>query len=536
MNENPYMKTVRNNEARYKIINHEIHYSGAASQTSYNIPIDFFKDFISNGILEHDHDLDYSSTTSEGEEFTLYACTLKCNFKLGPGVLWLIGDEYNNDDNKLTLVYARKDGIEYSKENKSDWRTKPQMRPAKYREWGEGYEWFVKLFDKNISGNKYFFDFDRDNGIITFDVLFNSIKSSLSIYDIESTYYSDDDYPLNWIFFGAPGTGKSYILNKIKTNFIKHDKDYERVTFHPDYSYANFVGSYKPVSNYYEENSDEKENENPISYKFVPGPFIRVLVDSIKDESNNPHLLIIEEINRSNVAAVFGDVFQLLDRKDGISEYPIKASEDLKKHLKLVFKEDYEINFPNDEIIIPNNMYIWATMNSADQGVYMLDTAFKRRWNFSYIGINHFYEKICDVEVLLGNNDKPIKWNTLREAINEQLLSFNVNEDKLLGPFFISPKFLPNKKDWDKYNEDKEKFEENGDKFFNKNDKFKEIFKNKVLMYLFEDVAKHRRKDLFDKGNKEYLLYSDLYKRFDEEGINIFCETIIKKLNTDHKG
>lgn len=534
MTENPYSKRVANNEARYVIIDKKIQYKGNASQASYNIPVDFFRDCMSQGILEPDADLNYTSFTRDGEEFTVFACTLnkeKFSFRLGPGALWLIGDEYNNKDNEFTVVYARKNDEEYSIDVSSGWRTKPQIRPNKYEEWGEGYEWFVRLFNKNISGNTYFFDIDENKTKITFDIIFDSIDSSLPIEEIEHDSY-DDEYPHNWIFFGAPGTGKSSILNKIMTNFIKNEMNYERVTFHPDYSYSNFVGTYKPVSNVYEEGFDKNEDD-PISYKFVPGPFIRVLCDSIKDKSYNPHLLIIEEINRANVAAVFGDVFQLLDRKNGRSEYPIKASEDLKKYLKFEFKEEYEASFPNDEIIIPDNMYIWATMNSADQGVYMVDTAFKRRWDFSYLGIDKYSDKIQDVVLLLGNDNKQIEWNELRKAINEELLSFNINEDKLIGPFFINPKYLPRKFDLDKYEEDNGEFKENGDKFYHDNDQFKEIFKNKVLMYLFEDVAKSKRKELFDKGNDEHLLYSKLCTRFDEEGISIFCKNIRDKFKDD---
>lgn len=133
---------------------------------------------------------------------------------------------------------------------------------------------------------------------------------------------------------------------------------YERVTFHPDYSYSQFVGTYKPVMG-----ADEK-----IRYAFVPGPFMRVYVEALKSgrtENPQPHLLLIEEINRAKVAAVFGDVFQLLDRDDdGVSEYEIQASEDIRKYLASQLKGDPD-NY--QKIRIPNNMFIWSTMNSADQ-------------------------------------------------------------------------------------------------------------------------------------------------------------------------
>ena len=137
-----------------------------------------------------------------------------------------------------------------------------------------------------------------------------------------------------------------------------------------------------------------------------------------KEEEPQPFLLIIEEINRANVAAVFGDIFQLLDRDDdNVSEYPIQASEDIKKYLAENLggaPENYA------KIKIPDNLFIWATMNSADQGVFPMDTAFKRRWDFTYLGIDDNDENLKDKFVLLGKeNPKYIEWNSLRKAINE---------------------------------------------------------------------------------------------------------------------
>lgn len=243
----------------------------------------------------------------------------------------------------------------------------------------------------------------------------------------------DADYERNRIVFGAPGTGKSFGLkNDCHKLMMDTVGTYERVTFHPDYSYSRFVGTYKPVMD-----MDEKN----IRYDFVPGPFMRVYVDALKSgrtEAPQPHLLLIEEINRAKVAAVFGDVFQLLDRDDdGVSEYEIQASEDVRRYLasKLGGSPD---NYR--KIRIPNNMFIWATMNSADQGVFPMDTAFKRRWNFEYLGINENEEKIAAIgNIKLARTDEVINWNTLRKAINAKMSSdeFRINEDKLIGPFFL---------------------------------------------------------------------------------------------------
>ena len=291
----------------------------------------------------------------------------------------------------------------------------------------------------------------------------------------------------NIIYFGAPGTGKSYNLNN---DMKKLTENYERVTFHPDYSYANFVGTYKPVP-----------KGEDISYEYVPGSFMRSLVKALKNPSE-PFLLIIEEINRANVAAVFGDVFQLLDRDaNNESRYAIETSEDMRNYLKSELNDDF------DKIKIPSNMFIWATMNSADQGVFPMDTAFKRRWDFKYFGINHNEELVSNINVEL--NDQIISWNDLRKAINEELLTYRINEDKLLGPFFAFNEYLDSEIPLDE---------------------FKETFKNKIIMYLFEDAARSKRNDLFSgvskKGN---LTYSQICEAFDETGVEIFCDNIKEK-------
>lgn len=269
----------------------------------------------------------------------------------------------------------------------------------------------------------------------------------------------------------------------------------ERVTFHPNYSYAQFVGTYKPVQ-------DENDVER-IIYKYVPGPFMRVYCNAKKNQ-NKKFLLLIEEINRANVAAVFGDVFQLLDRKNGVSEYPVTTSEDIKKYLKDNGIDDCE------ELKIPDNMYIWATMNSADQGVFPMDTAFKRRWEFEYIGINENEASVDSYEIPLQKKEDGshewTKWNELRHSINDKLTEININEDKLLGPHFISETKL---KTVDGRNES------NAEEFI-------KSFKSKVLMYLFEDVVKMRPGDLFDVSAVGKLRFSDICKKFDEIGQGIF--------------
>ena len=319
-----------------------------------------------------------------------------------------------------------------------------------------------------------------------------------------STGYQSE-FPRNRILFGAPGTGKSFTLNREKDLLLADGGEYERVTFHPDYSYANFVGTYKPVP------CKDSDDKDAITYSYVPGPFMRTYVKALqnsKTDTPKPFLLVIEEINRANVAAVFGDVFQLLDRGDDeVSEYPIQASEDIKKYLARELggnPDDYS------EIRLPDNMFIWATMNSADQGVFPMDTAFKRRWDFTYLGIDDSEAGIVGKKVVLGQGDyrRIVEWNALRKAINNELLTYKVNEDKLMGPYFISKKNLPEGEMIDPA-------------------VFTRIFKNKVIMYLFDDAAKQKRITLFGGcDEKAKNQYSKICREFDVKGVYIFCEGI----------
>lgn len=282
----------------------------------------------------------------------------------------------------------------------------------------------------------------------------------------------------NLIVYGAPGTGKSNYLNK---NF----RNITRTVFHPDYSYYDFVGNYKPVPIYKETDKDlyqisGKEftiGEPRIDYRFVPGPFINVLLASIQ----NPYTiytLLIEEINRANAATVFGDIFQLLDRDDtGKSEYTINLSEELKAYINSLGLDHH---FENG-LFIPNNMNIVATMNSADQGVFVLDTAFKRRWNYIYIPIRE--EGFIHENRLVKYGGKDVQWKDLLTAINNKLKELDVKEDQLIGPYFIKPSEIDNS----------------------------EIVSSKLLIYLWDDVMRYRRSDLFDGNYKTYSELVDAY-------------------------
>lgn len=313
----------------------------------------------------------------------------------------------------------------------------------------------------------------------------------------------------NRIFFGAPGTGKSYLLEQQRKELMHAGGYYERVTFHPEYSYAQFVGAYKPVA------TNHSQTDPKITYSFVPGPFLRVLVQANKEQANGtkrPCVLVVEEINRANTAATFGDVFQLLDRTRNFeSQYSISTSEEVRSFLE---NELHDYGISASTIKIPRNMFIWATMNSADQGVFPLDTAFKRRWDFKYLDINQNDQLISDVIVQLGEGEQShsVRWNELRIAINNFLFTNGVNEDKLIGPFFLGQGSFSSSTD--------------------SNDganSFVERFCDKVLMYLFEDAARYIRKSVFSGVSDAECRYSAIVDQFKQRGVHIFNPDIVQQ-------
>lgn len=328
--------------------------------------------------------------------------------------------------------------------------------------------------------------------------------------DIENLLEVESKTQLNFskscIYYGAPGTGKSYKLQYDSKSF---GDNVRRVTFHPNMLYSDFVGNYKPVPT--------GDYQSPITYSFIPGALLKTLNKAFLNP-NEPYLLIIEELNRANVSATFGEMFQLLDRdSNGCSEYPIDINEDLKlffdneifnnKKVSEELKEEIKDKLKNG-LIFPENLYIWATMNSADQGVLPLDTAFKRRWDFEYFSVNHSYnEEVFNTFGLikLGEN-KSIKWDDMRRFINDSLSELNVPEDKLLGPYFLSKNILSSD-----------------------DNRVTEAFKNKVLMYLFEDIGLQYRNKIFNISKPRL---STLREEFDYIGEKVFrgFENIEKKI------
>ncbi|WCG37616.1 AAA family ATPase [Aerococcus urinaeequi] len=342
---------------------------------------------------------------------------------------------------------------------------------------------------------------------------FDELTSSVNLQDEYKNALITIDKPHQRIFFGAPGTGKSYQLNIEAEHYFRDN--FERVTFHPDYMYGNFVGTFKPYTETLRTKDDGYKTdgdgnfEKRISYEFVPGPFLEQLIQAYAHPEES-FLILIEEINRANVAAVFGDIFQLLDRKkDGESEYSIATSKELQDYL-LMNESLSNLEEENPEVAeklgsdfsrlyLPSNFYIWATMNSADQGVMPMDTAFKRRWEFTYLGVNKAAndKKFKEYEFLSSPTEK-VKWDDYRRAINDVLIQFNVPEDKLLGPYFISESTLSS---------DDMEIKTN-------------TIKEKVLMYLYEDVGRPYKTRLF--ADDAQSTYSSLGEKFDRDARNIF--------------
>jgi len=279
---------------------------------------------------------------------------------------------------------------------------------------------------------------------------------------------SESKFPLQQIFYGAPGTGKSHAINELTAG-----KDVIRTTFHPDTDYSTFVGAYKPTTksvpvttvigtNAVPVMYNGKEMmEDKIVYEYVSQAFLQAYVaawrkycDVQEGEEPVDEFLVIEEINRGNCAQIFGDLFQLLDRGDeGFSEYPIKADSDMKKLLEKEFKgleiknkEGINALFKGgkdivaqvlagDVLLLPNNLYIWATMNTSDQSLFPIDSAFKRRWDWNYVPISNA-GKNWMIEV---NGVRYDWWNFL-EAINDKVYHATYSEDKKLGYFFCKAK------------------------------------------------------------------------------------------------
>ena len=320
---------------------------------------------------------------------------------------------------------------------------------------------------------------------------------------------SDQDLPLQQIFYGAPGTGKS---NTIRRVVDEQKKISFRTTFHPDSDYSTFVGAYKPTM---KESTITKDGvttkEEKIIYTFCPQAFTNAYVEAWNTDEEV--YLIIEEINRGNCAQIFGDLFQLLDRKNGESEYPVEADADLQSYLQKELAKTTRTDIPEDvksgkKLKLPSNLYIWATMNTSDQSLFPIDSAFKRRWEWKYIKIKEGRDENGNklnwkIDVKPDDTGEQLSWWAFIKKINEIIASMTSSADKQLGYFFCCAK----------------------DGVIDE-----ETFVSKVIFYLWNDVFKDygfEDASLFrytDKEGKEQdLTFPDFY---DEDGEKVNTERL----------
>ena len=272
---------------------------------------------------------------------------------------------------------------------------------------------------------------------------------------------------LQQIYYGAPGTGKSKTIKD-----LTFGESVIRTTFHPDSDYASFVGTYKPITEevdlrdcygkkVIDDDTKEVVKEERIAYKFIPQAFLEAYVKAWKKlGSGKKQYLIIEEINRGNCAQIFGDLFQLLDRNEyGFSDYPIVADKDMQKYLEKEFagweitnKDEInqlygEANMVNlimkgERLVLPSNLYIWATMNTSDQSLFPIDSAFKRRWDWKYVSISEGRDKATNAPLnwYINTGDRQYKWWSFIKKVNNLIGSLTNSEDKKLGYFFCKAK------------------------------------------------------------------------------------------------
>ena len=322
----------------------------------------------------------------------------------------------------------------------------------------------------------------KNNYVCTFrpEYIFYYIENIQSIHNssddvITPTVSTSSQDVNNVIYYGSPGTGKSHRAD-IETN----GKEVQKVTFHPDYDYHSFVGGYKPTM-----------DGDKIAYKFVPQIFTKIYVDAWKNlvsaDETKPFYLQIEEINRGNCAEIFGDLFQLLDRdKDGFSKYEVTAEEELCKYL--LSEKGFGGNHPgieNGKLRFPNNLKIIATMNTSDQSLFPMDSAFKRRWDWIYVPIDTNC-KFSDFTIKLDNK-KEFKWLKFLEKINEEIFEITKSQDKQIGNWFIDA--------------------QNSGKVISES-----TFVNKVIFYLWNDVFKDEENTIFKSADGKNLTYTSFFE------------------------
>ena len=324
--------------------------------------------------------------------------------------------------------------------------------------------------------------------------IYQGAKDALSL--LKQSSDSTNESSLQKIYYGAPGTGKSHEVKRQTGEWLNEDEDQDlpnvfRTTFHPDTDYAAFVGCYKPTmrktgKKHQVDGKDVDDEE--IIYEYVPQVFADAYIYAYQNPSEQTYL-VIEEINRGNCAQIFGDLFQLLDRKDGKSEYKIKADKDLAKYLEDVLGVGAE-GIQDRKLCLPANLHILATMNTSDQSLFPMDSAFKRRWEWEYVPINYDANiKSGTFDITIG--EKTYSWVDFIKKVNKHIFDLTQSEDKQMGNFFI--KHSVNEKE----------------------------FKSKVMFYLWYEVLRDEtghnmyffcKKESSESKDAAQFTFKDLYE------------------------
>lgn len=370
--------------------------------------------------------------------------------------------------------------------------------------YGNIYSALSKIYTSELLNvlfkNPSLFEQELDKYDLVFNENFNLIREGdiESLFDLSHDKKIGYDFPTSHqiIFYGAPGTGKSHKIKEMLGEYEGGPEDKKvpktnifRTTFHPDSDYSTFVGAYKPARGnrpLYGLNGgltvrlkdDGKElSEETITYKFVSQAFLNAYIRAYQTDENV--YLIIEEINRGNCAQIFGDLFQLLDRDvSGKSDYTIKADADLKAFLVDELGEDNP-GIKDGELCLPANLYIYATMNTSDQSLFPIDSAFKRRWDWEYEPIKY---KNSDWKIVIAGTE--YSWTSFQRKVNDKIRGATSSEDKMLGDYFVNP----------------------ADGVITE-----KVLLNKILFYLWNDVCKDGEGDIFKVSESEDVSFSELY-------------------------
>jgi hypothetical protein len=466
-------------------------------QGSYNLDLNVMEKLLSNNLIEKKNNLD------NDKEIDYCLCN-DCKIVLSKNILSVINELLESEVNVIFTHTVAFDGTE-----------KFQIKRTKNN--SDEFLWFSLLYDKLVQGAIFIVSMVSEKNEIYFDIDLREVvlKICESLYDTSLDFDNDSSFelessngqnsdityyvstsgikPMQRILHGAPGTGKSYTI----TSIIKEKyPDYEnkgnpnvfRLTIYPDYTYSDFVGCIMPVVEY------KLNNEKTVSYEFVSGPFVESLKQALNNEGA-PTFLVLEEMSRGNISAIFGDLFQLLDRQNGISEYGIYNS--------LISSA---IGFPGKEVKLPNNFNILGSVNTSDQNVFAIDTAFKRRFDYEYISINPV-GKLNNFSFIL--DQKTVSWLDFYQRINDYIIdNLQMSEDKQIGQFFIKFENEPSLLDKVDY----------------------KVFCGSLLNYLWNDIhlSSINGKTIF---NNSYKKYSDCLTDFlnHRNVLKISLDPIIEK-------